>query len=78
MPYGSNIAESPEMSYTFKRMTHDATSIDFLACNGHFYLLRSFDAMVGDAKHNNHRMVGKIKVLAEKFGNESTLCFTIM
>ena len=32
MPYGSNIVESPEMSYTFERMTHDATSIDFLAC----------------------------------------------
>ena len=34
--------------------------------------------MVGDAKHNNHRMVDENKVLAEKFGDESTLCFNIM
>ena len=34
--------------------------------------------MIGDAYHNNHRMVDKNKALVEKFGDESTLCSNIM
>ena len=39
---------------------------------------RSFGATIGDALHNNHRMMDENKAFVSQFGNESTLCDNIM
>ena len=60
--------------------------LEGVCCTGFLYLPspesllrnRSFRSAIGDARHNNHRMMEENKAFVSQFGNESNLCSNIM